>query len=573
MLNSTGIIHFTDLAGATANLQIFLSFTGTSNSQSGIYNSIVSKPQYSGQISSQTGLFYQQSGSGFFGGDSVISIKNVSGLTNPTFTMVVNYEHSGSQNSQVFSSYSSGATANSGFCISTTHTLSPAIEYYSNTGPALLMSQNNFGDKNSLWITKNTNSLSIEYFNFNSRKFESEIFPTDDTYFLPSNNWLLGGSTGTPAHFSGNNYRGFIDNFIYFSPCLSPNQKNIISSGLFTDVLPATSYVTSVTTSGITGFLTGQTMIFSGVAGTQNQISNYTTELCFGGQTSNYQTVNLTGAIYEDFISGIYQTVITYSTGYSGSVIIENTGYRKSFSMDAVSYLNKNVNSGDFSEMYYYSGVDKTNINNVLVFDRILNKYILPATYDLNQINFYSNGVAVFGSGYSVSGNLYNTFVTPSGSYFVSGNYLSGDNFNDQDSNIIDYISGNQRVYFPVSGFNSGILISGTNSGYAFYINGIKSPPQLSFDELFYITGSIGGNIFSLPLYSGSNYTTGTNNLRTAGFSRGVSQVFCNGVRQKLGKTNDYIELGSLSLLNSGAHYLYGFPTVYNNENNYFEYL
>lgn len=564
MLNISGINYFNSIAGVSP--EILYAFTGSSGNI--IYNSITSNLQYSGIISN-TGNFYQKNGSGFLNGGN-IAINNATGLSYDSWTMILTYEISGGNtNGVLFSNYSSGMI-NSGFCLGITNTLQPFIEYYSDSGPQIVKSNNNWGSKNTIFLTKVPNGINLDYFNYNSKKFESESFNINDTFFLESSDWRLGVVTGQPNYFSGNNFRGFIDYFTYYSPALSPNQKYIVSSGLFTDITPTSPYVTYETVSQVTGYITGQNILFSGVTGQQLQLVSNSSELCSGEQFSNYQLVDLTGIIYEQWISGLTQNVTISFTGYSGSSILENTGYRKSFAMQSTSYL-KDVDSNDLSELYYYSGVDINNLNNTLIYDRGLEMFVLPDDYNLNNVNFYLNGVANFGSGYSYSGNLYSNTIILSGTYYISGNYLSGENYDGDDFNIVDFINGSGRSYFNVTGLNSGILYSGLNSGYMFFINGQKIKPTLSSSELLFITGQITGQVFSFPIKSGFNYSSGANNIITNGFSRNTSQLYLNGIRQV--NKIDYLEIPNISLLNSGSNYLNNIQNIYNNNNNYIEYL
>lgn len=570
MKHPTGILYFSEMAAATSQLQLLYAFTGVNGS--GLYNSKLSKPEYSGSIYG-TGNFYSRSGSGFFDGNTIIKINNASGFSSDTsWTMVITYEHSGRNSHNVlFSNYSSGADGiNSGFALGAANTLQPYLEYYTNVGPKIILSENNWGNKNTIFLTKNTNSITVEYFNYNSHSFESELFNVNDTYFLPANDWRIGGATGTPNCFSGNNFQGYIDTFLYYSPGLQYEQKILLASGLYSSVGQSLSGITSRITSGITGYVTGLMRIFTGYTGQSVQLLGYSPALCSGGQIAQYGLVDVSGSIYESYVSGLFQTNINYFTGYSGISISGDGEYRKTFHMDATSYL-KDVDSNDISELYCYSGIDKTNFNNILVYDRVLDMFILPNNHNLNDVNFYLNGVAQFGSGYSVSGNLYNTVITSSGAFYISGNYLSGNEYADSDSNIIDYISGNQRKYIDITGLTTGLLSSGLNSGYIFFINGIKIINNISINDLNYITGNITGKVFSLPLESGYGFYSGYNNVITSGFSRGTSNLYLNGCRQKI--NFDYVEIGGLSLLNSGSNYFSRPHNIYNNENNFISYL
>ena len=216
MIHPTGIIYFSELADATDRLKICYAYTGTAGS--GLYNSVSSNPQYSGSIYG-TGNFYSRSGSGFFGGGTTVNINNATGFSSDTsFTMILTYEFSGSNSNNIlFSNYSSGSNGiNSGFVLGTADTQQPYLEYYTPGGPKIVLSENNWGNKSTLLVTKNPNSITLECFDYNSREFESEIFFIDDTYFLPASNWKIGGIGNPPSYFSGDNFKGYMDTFLYY---------------------------------------------------------------------------------------------------------------------------------------------------------------------------------------------------------------------------------------------------------------------------------------------------------------------------------------------------------------------
>lgn len=570
MTHPTGIIYFSDLAGATNQLKVCYAYTGLNGS--GLYNSVSSNPQYSGSIYG-TGNFYPKSGSGFFGRNTTININNATGFSSDTsWTMVFTYEFSGSNSNNIlFSNYSSGAGGiNSGFVLGTANTQQPYLEYYTPGGPKIVLSENNWGNKSTLLVTKNTNSVMLEYFDYNSKQFESENFYTDDTYFLPASDWKIGGTGNPPSYFSGDNFKGYMDTFLYYSPAITSYQKNIIKSGLYCNIGNIISGITSNVSSGITGYITGQTLMFTGYTGQKIVTGASSSALCSGGAIQSYTITGISGSVYESYISGIFQIITGYYTGYSGNYISENTGYRQTFKMDATTYL-KDVDSNDLSELYSCSGIDKINFNKSLIYDRSLNMFVLPDEYNLDNTNFYLNGVGQFGSGYSTSGNLYNNLVILSGTYYISGNYLSGSGYTDIDSNIIDMISGGQRDIFSSSLLTSGKLITGLNSGYIFFVNGVKIQNNISSSDIDYITGNVTGSVFSFPLESGWGYYSGSNNINTSGFSRNTSQLYLNGVRQLI--NSDYIEVGRYSLLNSESNYLQGLYNIYNNNGLYIENL
>lgn len=576
----TGINFYSSLASVTGKLAILYSFTGSG------FNFLPSVPHgnsiYSGRIQN-TGNFHQpnRSGSGFFDGYNFINISNASGLNSQnSWTTIINYEQSGNQNSVLFSSYQSGSI-NSGYIIGINNNCQPYLEYYSNAGPQVLLSNNNWGSKNSLWVTKTSNNISIEYLNLNNKQFESESFNIDDTYWVNSDIWLIGNKTGTPNYFSGYGFAGYIDLFCHFSPSLLSYEKDLIKSGIYVNNLNPIIYITTGYTSGITGYDYINIPIFSGVTGFQIFSGIQTTGVC--DQVTNiYYSGNLTGIVYESGLIPVYQTVTDYYTGISGVNNIENSGYSISFGMDGVSYL-QNINAGDLSELYYYpNSTNKTNINQELSFDRILNKFILPQIYDTKQINFYINSVAQFGSGYNISGDFYGSTVVISGMYFNSGSYLSG-NYNGMDTNIIDIVSGVRSFCTgkytpagPVAILNNFFV---PNNSMVFY-EGVKMASgtqyvissNILFLKSLYLTGIVPARMWTFPSDSESYFYSGIfNNFTTGKFARGTSQLYLNGLRENI--NDSYLEISKFSLLNNSGNYIDNLNIIYNNENDWIEEL
>jgi hypothetical protein len=563
-MNPTGVQYFThsDKTNTSGQLQVFYAFTGGSGTH--IIPSLpFGKSAYSGFIDN-TGSFYDVSGSGFFGGQTSIRVNNASGLSSQTWSMIIDYKISGGQNNVLFSNYSSG-TINSGWIIGVNDANSVYLEYYSNQGPQILISNTTYGTQNTIVITKNNSAINLDYLDYNTKSLISENFSIDPVYFLPSDNWYIGASTGTPGYYSGQKYKGFMDYWLYFAPALLPSQKLGVLSGLYCDITNPIQTISSYTTSLVTGQTTGLVSIFTGTTGEANEFYNYITGAC-NSIHAVYSGINLTGFVYDIGTVPLTQTITTYITGITGGGPIENSGYSISHGFNAVSYL-KEINATDISELYYFPrSTNKININNELSFDFTLNKFILPSQYNINQINFYINSVGQFGSGYNVTGDFYNLTIDKSGMYFVSGNYLSGD-YQGNDTNIIDIISGN-RV------FNTGFWVLNNNTG----ISGMGLPNSLVFlggqklksgldyrisgtdlilNNSYWYDTIDSGRYWSAPIDTESSFTSGVWNnldLNSGYFARGTTQLWMNGVRENL--NDDYIEISHLSLLNNSGHYL-----------------
>lgn len=571
----SGFNYFCDAAGITGNMQIFYPFISGQNNN---LNSIpFGKTRFSGSVSTpaSNNFFGTRSGSGFFDGSTIVSINNITGFSSNTWTAILSFELSGQQNGILWSNYTSGSI-NSGWALGINNSCKPYLEFYTDQGPSITQSESNWGTKNTLLLTKTSNNLTIDYFNYNSKLIESENFLVDDNFFFQSNRWLLGGYTGSPGYFSGQKFKGFIDCFAFFSPSILPNQKLIVTSGLYSEIIPPANYITSGITSIVTGYSRGFVPIFSGTTGKAIEFFNYITGDC-GSVNAKYIVNNLTGIIYDISTVPVTQSIINYFTGVTGGFAQENTGYSQTFCMDSITYL-KDVNTLDFSEIFAKNTVNLTTLNNNLLFDRILNTFILPNSYSINQINFYLNSVAQFISGYSLTGGYYDNGIKLSGTAFVSGNILSGINYDGEDSNILDIISGD-RV-FNTGNYSVGIFTGIAGLGLPnslIFLNGVKLTSGMDYrldginfflnDQYFYM---VTGNLWTYPRVSGDYYLSGTwNNLQTSGFGRRTSQLFMNGVRQSI--NNDYFEISKFSPLNNNSNFIENLPSIYNNNGLFME--
>jgi hypothetical protein len=577
---TTGINFFTQRIGATNQLAVFYDFKESGNNP--IPSVSLGNSIYSGTIiTNSLNNFYSKTGSGFFNSNSFIKINNSSGLNSSTWTISINYELSTGQNGILFSNYSSGSNINSGFCIGVNNSCQPYIEFFTNNGPTVIQSQNNWGTKNSIFVTKTPNNITIDYLNFNSKLLETEQFSINDNYFIFSDKCLIGGASGCPSYFSGNNFSGYIDNFIFFTPALLPYQKLGIFSGIYCDIAPPAQNITSITTQIITGYITGFIPIFTGTTGQINQFYNYLTGQC-NNITATYQIIDLTGTIYDIGNTPLYQTKINYITGITGGISIEQTGYSQTFGMDSISYL-KQVDTGDITELFYFpNSVNKTNINNTINFDRVLNQFVLTGNnFTTDQINFYINSAAQFGSGYSNGGTFYNPTVDLSGMFYVSGIYISGINYDSSDTNIIDYISGN-RIYKDEQYFISGGLTGISGLGFSqssIFLNGIKLQSGIDYYTLGldfilktnYITG-FSGKFWTFPNDSAASFASGNyNNISLNKFARNTSIIYLNGARESL--YTDFIELSKFSPLNNTNNFINNLNNIYNNNNTFIEFL
>ncbi len=265
--------------------------------------------------------------------------------------------------------------------------------------------------------------------------------------------------------------------------------------------------------------------------------------------------------------------------GYRLSNFNYDTNYIYSFGMDGVSYLN-DIFSGDLSELYIFTGShNKTNLDIDALFDRTRGEFFAYSPYQNSDINVYGNGIGLFPSGFTASGQ-FNEFINLQSDYTMSGNEIVSNGFFDGlDELIYDVIGGTKNIYNVPNRISlvSGVgYINNFNVGNnGAYLNGIKLVSGYDYDTVGssfrfldnYLTG-VTGSIFTLPL--DSNYTeyTGTYNYKnTPKFARNTSMLWANGLRQNLNE--QYIEVANAGLLTGNKNFPTSNFNIYADDGNF----
>lgn len=310
----------------------------------------------------------------------------------------------------------------------------------------------------------------------------------------------------------------------------------------------------------------------------------------YNNQGSNFITANHTLYYHNTGVQPAPFYIYKNCSQYMGLKLEDytfNSGYIFTFGMDGVAYTG-NITNSDFSVLttFPYSN-DKTNINKVGRIDRSKGYYLLDKSYALQDINLYENGIALYGSGFGISGDIYNQQVFLSGDFALTGSYvIPPDNPADTDYIVYDNIY-NYRDYFSVPhGYDSiGIdkylpFIDFTKRD--LYLNGVKLSSGIDYFTnlvegklLTRMNGNItdiSGEIFSLPFDTDLqlHYTGNFNSFLTNKFAKGTSMLWANGVRQTL--NGDYIEIGSNSLLTGQRSFIgSSILPIFDNDFNFWE--
>ena len=430
---------------------------------------------------------------------------------------------------------------------------------------------------------------------------------------------------------SSNNFSGFVDKFYFFSG-LPFQYSNTLTSGLYSIPTGYDGYTetfcyttgynfnsgfsyTGVTgvfvsgfssgVSGITGYTTGLSgYSYSGITGyAQNSLGIYV-DNC-GNSQILYQQVPVSGLISGTYITAIPLTGITYITGtreivlsgilsgfsgiyitgqvcdnifnITGDILYDiNKSYLSSLSYSQISLLSNVEQNKDTVEIYNepYQNTP-LNYNTNLLYDNISSYYTDNNILNSNIILLFANGQALFSSGYTLVQNGYDTVIVPNIDYYVTGNiFITNNNFTINDNLFYDSFGENSSG-FLLTGYTSGNIIPNINfsGSYVFY-NGQKLISGKDYT---------GNNRFNFSIDSGNNYivikklpsniiyqsgSSGTLNLNNKNLNDGCSQVYLNGIRQKI--NNNYIENSNYDLISGN----YTEPSVnsiiYNNTNDFF---
>lgn len=509
----SGITHFfTKLGLPTGSLKVFYSFEESGNAF------LVSNPPgnqlFTGSIS-DTGAFWQSSGSGYFS-NSYATIQNADLLSSNIWCAIFSYDKRSSGRAILFNSLG----INSGYKIGVTDSNRLYFET-TNQEPIVSMLSDSLGGKNIITVNYLPNYLTIGHYNANSSRIESESFNLPYE-LVQSNNWVLGQQLD-----------GYIDFFAYFNESVSENILEKFVSGIFSQYTGQELQIYQTSTPVVTGY-TLIPVISTGITGYFLSGSSGAGLDEFSDEFQNSGTlIPLTGIISSgNFLSGVTGYQIKTTTGALTDLYDTNWDYLMSLGFDKInllSFIDEQDNLG-----YFYSTEQSNNFNFIAK----------RSSSGFSVDNYYGSGFNhPFFNGVSIEYNI-NT---------ISGNFISVSGTDYLDSVIYDKQTGIREI----------ILITGTvlpiiyNTGKNLFINGILMHSGLDFiaqpnsitlvNNSSLVTGYI--TTFSTSLTG----ATGNFDVKlTEMFFEQTSNIYLNGIRQK-NQTN-YIEGSRLDLC-SGYKY------------------
>ena len=274
-----------------------------------IQNKSVFSGLYTGLIINDNSFFSNQGNVIDFDGTDSVQVQNSTGLRNDFFTVYCAYEKTGSGQAVLFSTLdTAGSNIYSGFNFGITNFNNYYYEYYDNTyGPRTHITNAKANTAGIVSVNKNLNNVNINTYDPRTETFLYESFPiqTDTNNF----SHLTIGSGKILPFFSGKNYIGKIDQFIFLQESLSSSYLNDLADGFIYDInktITLSTFEELYSYSGLINDLTGA--IFDSSSGVSfTCLNNY----------SFYDNLGIINGTISGNIIGSNHTASGFFTGYT----------------------------------------------------------------------------------------------------------------------------------------------------------------------------------------------------------------------------------------------------------------
>jgi len=450
------------------------------------------------------------------------------------------------------------------------------FEYFKNTGPEILISNNKINDKSVIYLAINNNNINYGFIDFNSEKMINTNFNVLSSYFFDPDNLCIGYNPLATSFYNNNEaFVGYIEDIILTSPSLFNYEILNISSGFIYDFTPGLTYTVNFITTGVTG-------TYNAVTGYRSRITGY--EKVPTGIFTNPWGVSVMGYISQPSqeqipLSGIFYLsgeIVKTSTAFSGANYQKNYSKFLSYQSNVINFLNK-IDNGDLIDFRFVTGYNSKTFNKKNVFityDRFSDAYLNPLVNE-NFYNIFVNGQL------QKSGNIFfsnlpyvnneliindDYGVDPrNSSRFIFNNFYG---LNGESSILIDTnLSGN--LYFENIENSGGLIILNNPDDYDLFLNGQKLLKDYDYNiditnTIVNFNNNYSGLLTIIPkIYDLNNVTSGTPILNlNNNFYYNNTEIYVNGVRQTL--NYDYLELskndvstGIKILLENSKDYIY----------------
>jgi hypothetical protein len=568
---------------ATGSWKVYYDFSRISG-DSVVINSLYSADsQYSGGfvyidnnpgfiVSLNSGEFNDYLGSGFFSGTAIFRVSNY--LNEQNWTMFLGYKNFDCNiernKSTVLITNQNTPASTSGFSFGFNGANKFFLEYNDISGKNTYTSSYENKNNSLISLSKNNNFFELSSHDFANSSNTLEAFELPN--YVNSNIYFLGNTfSGANTNYTG--FKGFVDDFLYFSGYIGYGQRNNLAGGIFcSSITPAT------TVSIVTGYnkissgrYVNAAVIGTGITGFQRiSVGTIPTR---GGSISIFSQSGVTGLLYGEQIQFI--TGVTTGSKRISITIPETINYDanrlSNYSNNRLKLL-YSIDSGDFIEINTYTGF-LDNYRKVTQYDNTLQQFLLGLESTGQSINLFSNGVFQQ-SGFNISGNIV------SGNYNLSGNrYVNSNGFFDQFTDSIVYFdtkttpqvinfTGSSYTYTLNNNLNNSMYLNGQKliSGYNYTISG----PTITFNaNINDSTGRVLATSRTSIIYSTftGNYVVLTGDL----VPLTEEQIYLNGILQE--ENQNYVKTNCQSLLNSLFYPAQKPYNYYNNEDTSFNIL
>ena len=333
-MSNHSVPYFLNLYNSVANdnCKVFFDFNLTGNS---ITNISGIGAEVSGQIVPTLNGFWNNSGNGFFSGNSVKIINTGNNINLSDSTYVVVYENLASGGGTLISTVDTGNNGSGlyykGFEFGFTANNALYFEYYTNNGPQVFTSSSTLSDKGSVYLTVTNNKISFGDYNYFYNKLNSNNFLIDGNYIFDPKNIYLGCNTNVVNSYNYNKrFTGYMEHFMLFSPSIYLNDIVYLNSGFAHSFIPDMPYIEQTTINEITGYSSGITEYYSNRTG-YSIIATGVLIDDFGIEYTGYSQIALTGTEYGTGIIPLSGQRVIESTGYSGGYVVFNSNFVNSF--------------------------------------------------------------------------------------------------------------------------------------------------------------------------------------------------------------------------------------------------
>jgi hypothetical protein len=459
--------------------------------------------------------------------------------------------------------------------------------------------QNSFANSNSLYVggTPEINNVNWLFNSFNFSGYIDKLYIFDNEDVLIYKNSLVSGLfinvTGAEGELIKDCY---LTGTSINSGFLYSQITGTLISGFQSGSIGITGYTISgsgYSYSGITGYLDvyiGQRIDNCGVSydiiekqplsGLITNTININVPLIGTILSTGYIEIPLSGLISGNVLipqTGEVCNEIFNVTGNVQYIVDEN--YLKSLSYNEITLFYPNTDNQNITEVYLEPYKNETLIyNRNLLYDSLYeNFFFIDKEYKQNEILLFANGQTLIDGGYKLIPSGYNIIRRPEIDYFLTGTTVETEKFFITEDNLFyDYFSG--KFYWNK---NTGRFINIPNNlgnNYWVFQNGQKLIKNKDFTtlglscELLNVNNPNEENyIIFREIPNNFIYISGNSGYvrLSSPFNHGCSQVYYNGVKQKI--NNNYIENANLDLIFNNYYEFSNLEElIYNNSDDFF---